>query len=342
MAKKSPSGIALMKQKNTLWKNKTDPKFTERLLENLEHQNLEGTEPPFNECSVLYYKGKSYKITKYGKLLSLEGEEMKPFFHFNKHWPRVRVKKMVKENGEFKEKDAEVGIFKLMDKHFWPYITGYSLKKRDPKSYILITKDGNNENLAWDNLEYVNKKLYFEKWSKREQIKLLFQFGKDDIKAIAEQTWISWQHIRRVREELRSEGKADAELAHKRRNSKKEHDIEATLEHFPIYELFLQTQGQMTNLDMAKLLFPEAAAQAKTNEEKKKLTLPIVRIRKRLQDQGKIPRDAFQEKREAAIAMLKMKTQTNQTNKQIAEALGLKKEQIDNLARQIKKEQKSE
>lgn len=140
-----------------------------------------------------------------------------------------------------------------------------------------------------------------------------------------------------MREELREEGKIDAELAEKRRKFKEEHGIECAFEHFPIYELFLQTQGKLTNLEMAKLLFPEDFQKAKSNPEKKKLTAPIVRIRKRLQDQEKLPRDLFQEKREEAIKMIEMKAQTGYTNQQIAELLSLKKEQIDNLARQIKK-----
>lgn len=86
------------------------------------------------------------------------------------------------------------------------------------------------------------------------------------------------------------------------------------------------------------MLFPDAYRQAKTNEEKKNLTASIVRVRKRLQDQGKISKDLLRQKRNKVIEMLDQKEVSGYTNKEIAELLGLKKEQVDNLARQIKKE----
>lgn len=92
MPKHSPSGIALLKQQP--WgKNKTNPEWTDRFLENLDPSHFEAKEPIENEYTVSYYKGFSYKITKEGKLKSLSWEEMKSFFHPNKRWPRVRIKK---------------------------------------------------------------------------------------------------------------------------------------------------------------------------------------------------------------------------------------------------------
>ena len=101
----------------------------------------------------------------------------------------------------------------------------------------------------------------------------------------------------------------------------------------------MESQGKLSNSDIAKKLRPQERNQAKTNEEKRKLTDRVVRVRKKLTDAGLIPRfnANFEEKREQATQMIKEKPITRKTNKEIAEMLGLKKEQIDNLARQIKK-----
>lgn len=338
MAKKSPSGIALLNQNNSLGKNTTNPKRVDKKLMKLDQEGLEWVPPLRDEYSVIYYKGQSYKITKEGKLLGLDGKEMKPFFHKNKRWPRFRVKKHIKRWWKFEDVEWEVGIFKLMDRYFGAHIKGYREKKKNPKAYILVTKDGLYENLSRDNLEYVDKKLYRERWSKREQIKQILQFQGKDIRTIAEKTWISQPHIRRVREELWQEGKADAAQAKKRRVFKEENNIECTLEQFPIYKLFLETKWSLSNLEMAQMLFPDAYRQAKTNEEKKNLTASIVRVRKRLQDQGKISKDLLRQKRNKVIEMLDQKEVSGYANKEIAKLLGLKKEQVDNLARQVKKE----
>lgn len=171
MAKKSPSGIALLNQKNSLGKNTTNPERVDKKLMKLDQEGLEWVPPLRDEYSVIHYKGQSYKITKEGKLLGLDGKEMKPFFHKNKRWPRFRVKKHIKRWWKFEDVKWEVGIFKLMDRYFGAHIKGYREKKKNPKAYILVTKDGLYENLSRDNLEYVDKKLYRERWSKREQIK---------------------------------------------------------------------------------------------------------------------------------------------------------------------------
>lgn len=142
----------------------------------------------------------------------------------------------------------------------------------------------------------------------------------------------------KIREEFREEGGLGFDYAQKRRAFKKENNIECSLVQFPMYELFLKTKGELSNLEMAKILFPEEYSKADSNEKKKSLTNSIVRVRKRLQDQGKIPRDTFQEKRDQALQLLTQKEVSGHTNQQIAEILGLKKQQIDNLARKIKKQ----
>lgn len=115
-----------------------------------------------------------------------------------------------------------------------------------------------------------------------------------------------------------------------------------TSKHLPIYEVFLQTKGRLTNLEIAKILYGDTRVDSMTNSQKKALTAPIVRIRKRLMDSGFLSPDPFQLYREELIKLLETKLEHGMTNLQIAEQFGLKKQQIDNLARQIKKEKKSE
>lgn len=117
--------------------------------------------------------------------------------------------------------------------------------------------------------------------------------------------------------------------------------IQIESESLAVYKALLASEGKLSNTDIIKLLQPDERTKAKTNEEKRKLTDKVVRARKKLTDAECIPRfnAAFEEKRVYAVQMIKEKAVTKKTNKEIAEILGLKKEQIDNLARQIKKEE---
>ncbi len=120
---------------------------------------------------------------------------------------------------------------------------------------------------------------------------------------------------------------------------RKKTGIQIEFESLPVYEALLQSQGKLSNTDIVKLLRPHERNQAKTNEEKRKLTEKVVRVRKKLTDRELIPRfnANFEEKREHAVEMINERQVTGKTNKEIAEALGLNKAQIDNLARWVKK-----
>ncbi len=98
---KNPSWIALLKQKNPLGKNKTDPKILEQQMNRWERENengaLEGKEPALQEISFAPYKWSTrYILTSKGIIKSLKWKPMKYIFAKNKLGPRVCIKKLVK------------------------------------------------------------------------------------------------------------------------------------------------------------------------------------------------------------------------------------------------------
>lgn len=340
MMGKNPSWLALSKQKSTLGKNRTKPEFTDRFLEQESFANKERTRPPESDFSFSLYKWSKYTINANGIVKSLSWEAMKYLFYPNKLGPRVRIRRMRKKawDDKISSEDYEINILKLMKYHFGPYIEGYSEAKENLENYILLPKDGNWENLATTNLYFCSKKDYQERGSKRAIVKnfLMFPPNMTD-KSISEKTWVSRAHISRVKSELQAEGKLPE--YQKLLDLREKTGFQIETESLPIYEALLESQGKLSNSDIAKKLRPQERNQAKTNEEKRKLTDRVVRVRKKLTDAGLIPRfnANFEEKREQALQMIKEKPVTGKTNKEIAEMLGLKKEQIDNLARQIKK-----
>lgn len=343
MMGKNPSGLALLKQKNPLGKNKTDPEIVNRDLKRIEQLSYESMVPFWimQEITISEYKGYGrYKLTYEGVVKDLKGNPMKASFYPDKIGPRVRIKRLRKKKGEstISSEYYEINILKLMKYHFGPYIEGYSEAKENLENYILLPKDGNWENLATTNLYFCSKKDYQERGSKRAIIKnfLMFPSNMTD-ESISEKTWVSRAHISRVKSELQAEGKLPE--YQKLLDLREKTGFQIETESLPIYEALLESQGKLSNSDIAKKLRPQERNQAKTNEEKRKLTERVVRVRKKLTDAGLIPRfnANFEEKKEQATQMIKEKPITGKTNKEIAEILGLKKEQIDNLAKQIKK-----
>ena len=102
-----------------------------------------------------------------------------------------------------------------------------------------------------------------------------------------------------------------------------------------VYTYFMENGADKTNLDIARELFPEEALQATTNVAKKLLTAPIVRIKKRLIEEGILKETPLQKHRDEVINLLENKDSNYLTNQQIAEKFGLKKEQVDNLSRTL-------
>lgn len=337
--KKSPLWTNLLKQTNSLGKNKIDTDFTDRFVNAILEESKEGKLPLCWDVPFSYYKGKHYTINPQGIIKGLDGKEMKYIFYPNKLWPRVRIRRNRKKLGADKTQQEyyEVNVAKLMRNKFAPYIQGYEQSLSDPEKFIVVPKDSNRHNLSVQNLQFISKKLYQEKGSKREHIKKILTFNPQLLsRELKEQTGISLPYISKVKWEMRDEGLLDLRNLQLLREQT---GIQITQENVSIYHLLLSSQGKISNSEVAKRLRWDAFTELKTNEEKRILTDKVVRIRKKLTDKGIIPRfnHSFEEKKQEAIEMLLDKPNSWLTNLNIATKLWLNKGQIDNLARQLKK-----
>lgn len=336
MVKKSPSGLSLLNQKHPMGKNKTDPYRTDAFLTKILNSSRELTPPPKGDIPFLPYNGSSYTINREWIIKSLNGEEMKYFFHPQKRGARLRLRKKIKKNGELVEQYVEVGILQIMAQKFWPYLEGYANYKANPRQMMLIPKDGNYENMHYTNLKFVNKKLFKEQGSKRESIKIALSLQSTT--SLSELQWThlaSIVHIRRVAHELSKSGQRN--LGQRREQLKQELGIPIALETVPIYEALLESQGHKSNLEIAEMIWPNRFVQAKTNKEKKNLTMPIVRVRKKLTDLGKLTTRPLQQVKDELIVLLQQKTENWFTHQQIADKLWLSKQQVDNFSRKVPK-----
>ena len=99
----------------------------------------------------------------------------------------------------------------------------------------------------------------------------------------------------------------------------------------------VQTQWKLSNMAIAKLLRPEEIEKA---EDKSFFTDKIVRARKKLTEKWVIPKFNWRLKivRGEVIERIRNKVNSGETNQQIADAFWLTKEQVDNLTRQMRKE----
>lgn len=153
-------------------------------------------------------------------------------------------------------------------------------------------------------------------------------------------SWSSRAEIARAQEQLAKEGKL--EKYNRIRIIRERYKINISEDSLLIYEILIQTNWSLSNSEIAKFLRENDYTATSWKRSKQFFTNKIVRARKRLTDKGIIPRynALFEEKREEAISLISQKPLTWATNKEIAEMLWLKEEQINNLVRQLKKEGK--
>lgn len=339
--KHNPSWISLLHTHNNLWKNKTDPMLTERFLNQIENSK-EVWEAPIDDFVFARYKWRQYTINKDWVVKDLSWHPMKYIFHIGKLWPRILIRRERKKINEtsFHDEYHEIALTKLMRKYFWCYIDWYHEAKLQPQKFILIPKDWDRNNISVKNLRYISIKEYKEIWTKKANIKniLLFNPKKTD-KEIEQSFGYSRPHISKVRREMWSEWKLKEELDLEK--LRKELWIQIYKQDLQVYQILKESNWKLSNSEIAQILWPEKYSAAKSNIEKKNITMVISRIRKKLTDKWIIPRfnETFEKHRNKAIEMIKDKPNSQMTNKEIAEVLWLKKDQIDNLVRQIKKEE---
>ena len=343
MVKKNPSGIALSQQRSTMGKNHTSPEITDRFIDGILGKLREGTEPPENSVRISSYAGGQYTLDRDWQVRGLNGEIMKYLIHPKKKAPRLRIHQYIRdsETWEIVNKEVEVNVLKLMEEKFWSYFPGYAKAITNPGEYMLVPADDDWQNLSWKNLIFVSKKEYNEQGTKRAIVKLFFQaFPNASDQELAEKTGISRVHIRRVRKELEGIGRLEPKIPDQLKSLL---GFDVTSLHVKIYEYFVTNGAEKSNLEIARELLPEQAEQATTNAAKKLLTAPIVRIKKRLIEKGLLEENPLQKYRGKVLELLKNKEDNHFTNQQIAEQFGLKKEQVDNLARTLKtKKRKNE
>jgi len=331
----------LLKASHSMGKNATSPEYTDDFVEGVLSEYKENTLPPEWDISFSRYKGQKYTIDRDGIVKWLDGTPLKHIFSASKLWPRVLIRRSVKRinQTEINDEYYEVNVLKIMAKIFGPYITGYiEMKNNSHKQYRLIPKDGDRANISVQNLKFISQKQYKEIGSKRAGIKATLSFLPNLTDGeLAAKTGVSRAHISRVKWEMVDEGKLTSQK--NLFEYREKYDINISQQNFPIYEVLLTCEGKLSNMEVVLLLRPEEMKKLSTTEEKRAYTDKIVRVRKVLADKGLIPQaDSFDKKRDQAVSMLQNKANSWLTNQQIADQLWLKKDQIDNLARAIKKD----
>ena len=353
----------LLKQRinnhRTFWWN---PEFLNVFLEREERKritwDLEWKEPPDWDFLIHHYTDKyhflssKYTINKYGEVKSLRWEIMKYLFYPNKRWPRVRLQITIKKDWRYINTEREFSVYKLMEQTFRNYIKWYNKKKNNPKDFILVPKDWNENNMRYDNLEYIDK----WNWRKRKYIENLLLYNDVSVETICRLLNTTPKYVNKILAELARKRKFDDLQLNpdsKKWDSKEnkwivesyqlyeelqdELWIQFTRDNFEIYQILINSKWELSNMEIARKLRPEEIS---NTEMRRKLTDKIVRARKKLTDRWLIPRfnKSFELKRALAVAMLQNKPTSWMTNEQIANCLWLKKGQIDNLYRQIKKD----
>ena len=318
-----------------------DPRFTDRFLDRIERDRLfEWKEPPEWDITIYRYVDKyhhvnsKYTINKYWEIKSLKWEAMKYIFYPNKRWPRVRLQiQKINKKWERFSSEKELSVLKLMEKKFWIYLKWHSRKKEKPNAYILVPKDWDYNNMRFDNLHYIPKKEYYT--YKQDLIKtVLIRNSGATTGSLCETFNTKPGYIHSIKTELANAGQLSKFSEYQ--ELQKEIWIEFSQDNLEIYKLLIKCKWQLSNIEIARLLRPIETSLA---DELRYYTDKIVRVRKKLTDQWIIPRfnAEFESKRERAVKMIREKAKTGYTNQEIADILWLKKTQIDNLAKQIKK-----
>lgn len=327
----------IQKKAKFWWK----PEITENFLNRVLWENREGKVTPEWDIVIFHYNDNyhhlhsKYTINRDWEIKSLKWEVMKPFFHPNKRWSRVRLQiEKVDKNGKSIFMEKEIWILQMMEKIFGSYFPWYKLKSKFPRDYILVPKDWNYENMKYNNLQYLHKNEYYR--TKKNLIKSYILHIDVNDEKVANLFSTTPSYVNKIRQELADEWHLSRFSSYQ--NLQKEIWIEFSEDSIQIYQILTECQWQLSNLEVAKILRPKKLSNTKNQRF---FTDKVVRVRKKLTDKWIIPRfnEWFKSKREKAVKMLKDKVNSDKTNQEIADTLWLKKEQIDNLARQIKKEE---
>lgn len=313
-----------------------NPEITDNVVATIEREWFEWQTPPKWDRNLFPYRWKYYKINRDWMVKGLDWKVMKPFFNRNKRWPRIRVKKQTWSETY----DWEIWIISMMERKYWPYFPWYSLKKKNPKWYILVPIDWNYNNMKYNNLHYVKKTEY--KSTKKMRIKNLLSFHPNiPDKDLVMTFHTSLQYLQKIKSEMLKSGMLDDFKRYQ--DLQKILWIEFSQDMMPIYESLWQSKWSLSNMEIVKLVRWDKIEWS-IQKEREVRTDKVVRVRKKMTEKRLIPRfnSNFEEKRKEAVDMINKKEITWYTHQQIADILWLNKQQIDNLARQIKKDKKKD
>jgi hypothetical protein len=320
---------------------KSLPEITDKLTNHIEREiinwEFEWKKPSENSCSIWNW----YQINTNWIVIWKDGSPMKYVSRKWKRSPFVIIKKKQKdENWNIISKDKEIRIDWLMKKYFWQYIKWYSdTKIRTDKEFIIVPKNWEWNNMAIDNLEFVEEKKYNLIWTKKYILTELMVFLKNkNDQEFADMLWVSIWRVNRIRSELKEQWKIWNEILN---------DLIISHKTYPIYVALLNCKWLKSNLDISKELWSNEDFSNKIKQEE--LTNKISRVRKKLYDKWIIEKyNTYQQtvnisdvKEKLGKTLLENKNlekNKRKTHLEIAQMFGLKKEQVDNFSRKFKKE----
>ncbi len=312
---------------------------TEKIIETEEsNRNLwlyEWTIPKTTEYRIIDW----YSINIDWQVIWKTGNPLKYFYKKENLAPYVALSRIVKsKDWEFITKQKEHKITELMHKYFWPYIINYSNYVLRPDEFIVVPKDSNWDNLSLQNLEFVNKKEFYLQGTEKWRLIKLFPFlnTKTD-QELADMFNLSRGWVNRIRTELKEAWKIwDPRLK----------GLVISKNNEKVYIALLECNWLKSNLELAKDIWAEENFDDKENKER--LTDKISRVRKKLLDKWLIEKyntygqkvnisDVREELLEILESNSKLPKSERQTHQQIANRFSLKKGQVDNFSRTLKK-----
>ncbi len=311
------------------------------MKENL-YWKYEGKSPREWDIRISWYKGRKYTINREGIVKSLKGDRMKYIFRESKSpYVVIKISYKNKKTWKIEHKYKEVSVIQLMENFFWKHIAWYKATLSNPNLFRIVPKDNDWNNLAWNNLVYVNKEEYRRIGTRGKTIEWYLSAVKWKIsdQELEKKFLLSRSWINKIRKRLLEEWKIQSLIP----KEVQDLNMKISYDMIPVYRELLESKGQKSNKEIAVEVF-SLDRNNLSEKEKNNNTEKVRRARKRLEKKGelekyKVPgaKVTIDEVREELIEMLENKMQSWKTHKQIAEILGFTKYQVDNFSGKWKK-----
>lgn len=226
--------------------------------------------PATDICNIFCW----YKINTQWKVFGQAWKPMKYIFRKWKRSPFV-ILKINKKTTKWKfiTTQEEVRIDKLMEEKFWTHIKNYSKTVSNyNKKYIIVPQDWDWGNMNLKNLEYVLREEYNLNNTKKQLLLAIIPFfpNKTD-EELAKQVNASRWRVSKIKKEL----KIKWTIWNKDLNN-----LIISHKTYPIYVKLLDCNWLKSNLEIAKILWPDEDLKDPKNQ--KNITNRVVRVRKKL------------------------------------------------------------